>query len=531
MSKADTVQHGRINVTHMIGTVEFMKKRLQNNAPYKTAVFINHTSWAYRDNEKESEIRRSECIDGFLKQHPEFICERKFIEQPDQEGKESAFSELLDTLEHREYEAVLVRSAADFGAMYGEAAFAIGMFLYPAGIRFIAVEEGFDSFVNDIDAYLIDLFNLNDQYHFVRRHKKRIEKGGMIQTYVPYGYIYRKGEDPEVVIDPETADNVRLIYDLREKGYSYSKIANELNRIGAKTFRQRKEELYGKKAGGMNNPTWIYSTVTQVLQNPFYTGVYLPATYNDKRRKEDKRDAMPGHHEAIITKEQFQRIEEKRKKGKNIGPITIPPIRGKLKCGYCGASMHCNSKMESAPVRNGSIYCLTNGNLSGTACQNKPSRMNIFLRTFSFELDNKIRKAAKYKARLDRLEQSGMLEGYVRLGEMKRSEFLKKMALADGGKEQGLFEQLCRDDKKWEEILKVIHGGSPWIKLFAEHPGMPADKPDPEIVGACLAVAKFYSAENIRCEFMWSESERLLDELIPAIEKEEVSLWAEETAL
>jgi site-specific DNA recombinase len=131
-------------------------------------------------------------------------------------------------------------------------------------------------------------------------------KGGGIP---PLGYSYTPGTG-RLEVESEEADTVRLIYDLRDKGWSIRAIVRHLADQGTP----------GKK-GRMN-----YTSVRSTLRNPayvskrFYQGALLPM-----------------NHEPIIPAEQWERVQARNRSSDQKARKYL--LSGFLVCGDCGARM------------------------------------------------------------------------------------------------------------------------------------------------------------------------------------------------
>ena len=144
---------------------------------------------------------------------------------------------------------------------------------------------------------------------------------------------YDRGEDGNLVVNPEQAKVVKKIYRLFLQGYSPFGIAKELTGEGILT------------PGGKKK--WSAGTVNAILRNEKYKGdALLQKSFTvDFLTKEKKRNEgeipqyyVTGNHEAIIPPSTFDRVQrllEQRKAGKNrISSVSI--YSSKIKCGDCG---------------------------------------------------------------------------------------------------------------------------------------------------------------------------------------------------
>lgn len=122
----------------------------------------------------------------------------------------------------------------------------------------------------------------------VVKSKVEMARHGVQNGPVPFGYIKDK-EKNKIFIVEEEAQLVKTAYELYASGnYTDQTIADFINQSGIKTRKGNK---------------WSKDTVTDFLQNEFFYG---KVAYRDQ--------LWPGRHQAIITKELFDRVKEVRAK-------------------------------------------------------------------------------------------------------------------------------------------------------------------------------------------------------------------------
>ena len=136
--------------------------------------------------------------------------------------------------------------------------------------------------------------------------RRRFQNGTFIISYPPYGYA---NVDGEMMIVPEQAEIVKQIFADTLAGKSTHEIAKRLNEQGVVT-----------KKGGR----WTPGTINGIIGNEKYTGdVLFQKTYTDnsfnrhQNRGEVDQYLMQNHHEAIISREEFERanavLKQRRK--------------------------------------------------------------------------------------------------------------------------------------------------------------------------------------------------------------------------
>lgn len=133
---------------------------------------------------------------------------------------------------------------------------------------------------------------------------KRFEKGEVQLNYTKFlGYTMNK--EKQLIIVPEEAEVVRLIYRLYLEGYSTNSIAKELEIRKIKT-------VTGKEQ-------WSPTVVSSILKNEKYMGDALlqksyTVDYLTKKRVKNngsiKQYYVTNNHEGIIPKEIFYRVQE-----------------------------------------------------------------------------------------------------------------------------------------------------------------------------------------------------------------------------
>ena len=122
---------------------------------FRTAVYISAGRWdQIVEDPAQLLSKQSELCRAFLREHKEFKKVETYADRNSNRETNREWNRLLNDVECRKVDAVLVTSIAQIEASCGMACYHVGRFFYPAGIRFIAVEDGFDSFRDDLELYL-----------------------------------------------------------------------------------------------------------------------------------------------------------------------------------------------------------------------------------------------------------------------------------------------------------------------------------------------------------------------------------------
>ena len=163
-------------------------------------------------------------------------------------------------------------------------------------------------------------------------HRKRMADGKVSVAYSRF-LGYDRGADGKMVINPEQAETVRLIYRLFLEGMTPHSIAKHLTENGIST------------PTGKNK--WSAETVRRILTNEKYKGDALLQKYftTDFLTKKIRRNEgqipqyyVEGDHEAIIEPAVFdmvqQELEQRRRSTSRYSGVSI--FSSKVKCGQCG---------------------------------------------------------------------------------------------------------------------------------------------------------------------------------------------------
>lgn len=222
-------------------------------------------------------------------------------------------------------------------------------------IRFISVTEMIDSG----DIYEIDdtimLRGIVNQYYVADISKKiksvktnRKLNGEYVEHNVPYGYKKDENDKTKVIIDEKVVDNVKLIFKMYLQDYSQGQIAKQLTQLGIDTPKKYK----GQK---VKINEWRNDTIGRILKDPFYIGKIIVnkyvTDYRTKKTKKTSRDKwiiIDGKHKAIISKDDYDMVQEKLKE-----KFSEPKeeykylLRDLVFCGHCKAKMQYKSRIRT----------------------------------------------------------------------------------------------------------------------------------------------------------------------------------------
>lgn len=268
------------------------------------------------------------------------------------------FGRMIRDLEDGLFNTIIVKDLSRFGRDYIESGKYLQKVFPEKNVRFISVNDNYDSENADVsDTHLIlPIRNfINDSYcrdisMKVKSSKEVKRKNGQfIGAFAPFGYKKDVKDKHKLVVDTEVSHIVERIFQMKIDGYSSKAIADFLNSIGLATPSRHKENSGENFSTGfvVKNSKWDSKTVNRVIQNKVYIGVLeqgKTAKLNYKSKKEvkvSKEDWIitEDAHEGIVSKSVFALANKmllrdvKRSKEK---PYLLS---GMLYCKDCGSSM------------------------------------------------------------------------------------------------------------------------------------------------------------------------------------------------
>lgn len=317
-------------------------------------------------SESDSIANQRNLIEDFISRIPEF-ADADIIEFCDDgwSGKNferPAVKKMLEGVRSGGINCIIVKDLSRFGRDY----LTVGNYLsrvFPfLGVRFIAVNDGFDSIRDaDIDSldtafktFLYDFYSRDLSYKVRSAKQFKAQRGEFISPFAPYGYKKAKDSKNKLVIDVEAAKVVRWIYQMAIKGRRSEEIAKILNEEQVLT-----PMLY-KRAMGCSrlewqcvskDNFWTDGTVVKILRDERYTGknIYGKRTRDEVGKSHVVRVERTGWivtdnaHEGIVSQEEFERAQEQLREYSERNSV-LPGRKGttlykKVRCGVCGHIM------------------------------------------------------------------------------------------------------------------------------------------------------------------------------------------------
>lgn len=271
------------------------------------------------------------------------------------------FQEMMLQCRKGKISTIIVKDLSRFGRNHIEVDTYLEQIFPFLGIRFIAVNDNIDSKSFDLGLPGMDVGfrNIINEHHSVDTSQKvkcsfreRMKAGKYMGARAPYGYIKPDEDVTSLVINPETAPIVQRIFHLYvSEDYNITQIARWLNENEIMCPGQYKKEVL--KTGVKNTTNrfiWYPTTVRLILTTETYLGKTVGGKWkvatvgSNKHVKTEENEwiVVEGTHEAIISRELFERAQEKlekRSRKKRRSHTNNYPLKGKLVCGGCGQKL------------------------------------------------------------------------------------------------------------------------------------------------------------------------------------------------
>lgn len=313
-------------------------------------------------SESDSIVNQKALIRDFLKKYPEIhiVSEKADDGFSGVSFDRPAFKEMMDEIHSGKVNCVVVKDLSRFGRNYIEAGNYIEKVFPFLGVRFIAINDHYDSLERgQADSLIIPFKNLiNDSYSKDISVKIRSQfeikrkKGEYVGAFVVYGYLKDPENKNRLIVDPYASEIVRSIFRWKTEGMSQSKIADRLNAEGVLSPLEYKHSLgirMNRHFQVNRQAQWSPVAIDRILKNEIYTGVLIQGrrtTPNYKVKKVILKDQsewvrIENAHEAIIDRSTFDNVQDTLARDIRTAPEqeVVYALSGYVKCADCRQNM------------------------------------------------------------------------------------------------------------------------------------------------------------------------------------------------
>ena len=268
-----------------------------------------------------------------------------------------AYKRLMNDVESGIIDCIVVKDLSRIGRNLIDVDDLLMNYLVTLDVRFVAINNGYDSFSSPLTNLELAVINLANQHYnrdlaqkSITARNAKSRKGEYLATQAPFGYKKCDKVKNKLVPDDEAAVYVRLIFSLACEGKKTVEIAKILNSQGIPS-----PSVYKKRNGWSNiwhnaiDPDhcfWTSGVVYKLLKHEVYIGsvvanrfkVTEPSGKRCATRPREEWIVAPNAHEPLVSEEDFKKaqlVTVKKRYHDEPGHI----FGNKVKCPSCGHAM------------------------------------------------------------------------------------------------------------------------------------------------------------------------------------------------
>lgn len=362
---------------------------LTESKVYRAALYVRLSKEDGDKEESDSIVNQKDLIRAFLADKPDIHICAECVD----DGYSGAnfdrpsFKRMIRDIEAGRIDCVVVKDLSRFGRNFVEAGRYIDQIFPALGIRFIAVNDNYDSINGrtSSDKILIPFKNLiNDAYCRDISIKVRSQldikrkKGDFIGSFAVYGYWKDPSDRHKLVVDEYAAAVIRDIFRWKLEGASQQRIADRLNGRGELSPMEYKRFCGLQYKSGFHvkpKAKWTAVAIGRILRNEFYVGTLVQGRRTTPNHKVKKTIQKPSEewvrvedsHPAIVEKGDFLAVGRLLMQDTRVAPKeeTVYLFSGLAFCGDCRQNM-----VRNSVCRNGKtyVYYMCGNNRTNKAC-------------------------------------------------------------------------------------------------------------------------------------------------------------------
>lgn len=335
-------------------------------------------------DESNSITNQRDLLQRFVENSPEFenceiieLCDDGFsgtsMERP-------GMQTLLQKARAKEIDCIIVKDFSRFGRDYITVSDYVDQIFPFLGIRFISVNDGYDSSNMRGKTSGVDIAFRNVIYSYYSKDislkvksgkQTKARKGKFLSAFAPIGYRKDEKDRNQLVIDTDSAGIVRRIFELAGAGMTVREITRLFNteKVPTPSTIKNSQGYYHKWWVGVEGvELWSEEMVIRILRDERYLGKtvygkrYRPQVGNRRTLKNSRTDwiVVEERHEALVSVSEFQRAQDHLAEyvERDVEQAGVYLFTHKLRCGHCGYSLirlsrskpryHCKTRYRAA---------------------------------------------------------------------------------------------------------------------------------------------------------------------------------------
>ena len=330
-------------------------------------------------------------IARYLEQNPEIIVVQTYIDNgaTGTNFHRPGFQQMLSDIEAGLINCVIVKDLSRLGRNVIDTGYYIERYFPAQGVRFIAVNDRYDSSSPDHahDGIIIPLRNMiNEAYaldiakKIKAQQRQAMKDGKYVGGRTPYGYLKAPDDCHQLIVDPVAAEVVKTMFQWAAEGDGLNTIAVRLNEAGVLApshYKKRLGEITHENLIGNGN--WQTRTVAKILRAGVYAGDLVQGVskvidHKQVRASADEWTVVRDTHEAIVSRELFDAVQKaldraaQQAKDREIHSWSPNLLRGKIFCAHCGHSLHRQKCVRKKTPDVYVYHCISNNRIKKGAC-------------------------------------------------------------------------------------------------------------------------------------------------------------------
>ena len=273
------------------------------------------------------------------------------------------FQRMMEDARAGRIRSIVIKDFSRFGRDYLEVGNYLEKILPILGIRIISINDGFDSinssgFTGGMSVALKNMLNAMYSRDLSRKVRSAMTTHAKNGEYMPafpkYGYMKDPEDKHHLIIDPEAAEIVKLIFTMAADGKTKGQIARYLNETHVLTCREYmcRKGIKMYRTNEKEKKLWSVTTIADMLKNEVYLGKVIwnkskvARTGSNKLISNKKEDwiVVENAHEPIISEELFQKANEKAFTNKKSAPVKRGVACPIFFCPTCGRRLGFTSR-------------------------------------------------------------------------------------------------------------------------------------------------------------------------------------------
>ena len=336
----------------------------KSNEEKRVVIYCRESRDDYGENYERIETQRDLLV-KYCKSHG-YTNITQIIMDDDKSGTDfSRFDDIRNRAKNKEIDVIVFKNSARLGRNQKEALDFVES-LEEQGVEIIFEDEQYNEEMFGLYAWFNERRARDDSKNIRRNLRHKIEEGELLVKAI-YGY---NKDGKRLAVNEDTAPVVQEIFELYSKDWGYKKIATYLNKKGIPTPSQSRNFANAKQTAN-----WGAQHIVRILDDRRYIGDYVGGhteklSFKSKKtrvKSQEEWTVIEKHHEPIIDKELFEKVQKiraKRKKesdkynnGFKFVDVENNLYSGLLYCGRCGTPMYKRKGNTGTRKRPDSYLC------------------------------------------------------------------------------------------------------------------------------------------------------------------------------